>query len=48
MRENIDVFDFALTDDDMTRIAKLDTGATLFSNHDDPERVTRLNSVRVD
>jgi 2,5-diketo-D-gluconate reductase A len=48
MRENIDVFDFELTDDDMARIAGLDTGATLFFNHDDPEWVTRLNSVRVD
>jgi 2,5-diketo-D-gluconate reductase A len=48
MRENIDVFDFALSDDDMARIAELDTGATLFFNHDDPERVGRLNSVRVD
>jgi 2,5-diketo-D-gluconate reductase A len=48
MRENIDVFDFELTDDDMARIAELDTGATLFFNHDDPEWVGRLNSVRVD
>jgi 2,5-diketo-D-gluconate reductase A len=48
MRENIDVFDFALSDDDMVRIAELDTGATLFFNHDDPEWVSRLNSVRVD
>jgi 2,5-diketo-D-gluconate reductase A len=48
MRENIDVFDFALTDDDMARIAELDTGGTLFFDHADPEWVTRLNSVRVD
>jgi 2,5-diketo-D-gluconate reductase A len=48
MRENIDVFDFELTDDEMARIAALDTGATLFFNHDDPEWVTRLNSIRVD
>jgi 2,5-diketo-D-gluconate reductase A len=48
MRENVDVFDFALSDDDMARIAELDTGATLFFNHDDPEWVSRLNSVRVD
>jgi 2,5-diketo-D-gluconate reductase A len=48
MRENIDVFDFALSDDDMARIAELDTGATLFFNHDDPDWVSRLNSVRVD
>jgi 2,5-diketo-D-gluconate reductase A len=48
MRENIDVFDFQLSDDDMARIAELDTGATLFFSHDDPEWVGRLNSVRVD
>ena len=48
MRENIDVFDFALTDDDMARIAELDNGGTLFFDHADPEWVTRLNSVRVD
>jgi 2,5-diketo-D-gluconate reductase A len=48
MRENIDVFDFELSDDDMARIAELDTGATLFFNHDDPEWVGRLNSIRVD
>jgi 2,5-diketo-D-gluconate reductase A len=48
MRENMDVFDFELSDDDMARIAELDTGATLFFNHDDPEWVARLNSIRVD
>ena len=48
MRENMDVFDFELSDDYMARIAELDTGATLFFNHDDPEWVARLNSIRVD
>jgi 2,5-diketo-D-gluconate reductase A len=48
MRENIDVFDFELTDDDMGRVAGLDTGGTMFFDHDDVEWVTRLNSVRVD
>ncbi len=48
MRENIDVFDFELTGDEMARIAALDTKATLFFDHDDPEWVDRLNSVRVD
>ena len=36
MRENIDVFDFELTDDEMARIAAIDTGATLFFDHADP------------
>ena len=48
MRENIDVFDFELTDDEMARIASMDTGTTLFFDHADPEWVSRLNSVRVD
>ena len=43
-RENIDIFDFELTDDQMTRIAGLDTGASLFFDHRDPAVVTRLNS----
>ncbi len=46
--ENIDVFDFELTDDEMARIGQLDTGSTLFFNHDDVEWVSRLNGVRVD
>ena len=37
MRENIDVFDFELTDDEMARIAAMDTGATLFFDHADPD-----------
>jgi 2,5-diketo-D-gluconate reductase A len=48
MRENIDVFDFELTDDEMTRIAALDTGASLFFDHRDPGMVSRIGSVRVD
>ncbi len=48
MRENIDVFDFELTDDEMARIAAMDTRTTLFFDHADPEWVSRLNSVRVD
>jgi 2,5-diketo-D-gluconate reductase A len=48
MRENIDVFDFELTDEEMTRIAQLDTGGTLFFDHADPEMVSWLNSRRGD
>src|SRR5919206_503228 len=33
MRENLDVFDFALTDDEMTRITAMETGASLFLDH---------------
>src|SRR3954469_13728799 len=48
MAENIDVFDFELSDDDMARIAELDTRGTQFFDHDDPKWVTRLNGIRVD
>ena len=39
MRQNFDIFDFALAPDDMAAIAALDTGKTLFFDHADPERV---------
>ncbi|WP_201260763.1 aldo/keto reductase [Embleya scabrispora] len=39
MAENIDVFDFALTDDQMAEIAALDTGTTLFFDHHEPEKM---------
>jgi 2,5-diketo-D-gluconate reductase A len=44
MRENIDIFDFALTDEQMARIAALDTGGSLFFDHRDPAMVSWLNS----
>jgi 2,5-diketo-D-gluconate reductase A len=43
MRENIDVFDFELTDQQMGRIAELDAGASLFFDHNDPAMVSWLN-----
>jgi 2,5-diketo-D-gluconate reductase A len=46
MAENLDVFDFALTDDQMTRNATLDTGATVTFDHRDPEWVSRIGGVR--
>ena len=46
MEQNLDVFDFTLTDDEMTRIATMDTGASQFFDHRDPEMVSWLNSRR--
>jgi 2,5-diketo-D-gluconate reductase A len=46
--ENIDVFDFALTDDEMARIAGLETGSSLFFDHRDPAMTARLGGVRID
>ena len=41
-----DVLDFTLTDDEIARIATLDTGASLFFDHRDPAMVSWLNSRR--
>lgn len=48
MAENLDVFDFTLSEDQMTRIAGLDTGASFFFDHRDPAMVTWLGGRRVD
>lgn len=42
MKENIEVFDFVLTQDEMTAISKLDKGESLFFSHRDPEMVKWL------
>ena len=46
MAENIDVFDFELTDDEMARIATLEMGGSLFFDHRDPAMVEALISRR--
>ncbi|GID92197.1 hypothetical protein Adi01nite_16090 [Amorphoplanes digitatis] len=48
MAQNLDVFDFDLTDDEMTRIAALDTGTSMFFDHRDPAMVSWLGGRRVD
>ena len=48
MRENLDVFDLALTDDEIARIATLDTGASSAFDHRDPSGVAWLGNVRFD
>lgn len=44
MAENLDVFDFTLADDEMARIANLDTGTTLFFDHRDPNMVSQIGN----
>ncbi len=39
MAENLSVFDFSLTDEDMMRISDLDTATSSFFSHTDPEMV---------
>lgn len=48
MAENFDIFDFALTDAEMQHIAALDTGASLFFDHRDPQMVAALSGARRD
>ena len=42
MEENMDVFDFSLSDADMKAIEGLDTGKSLFFSHYDPQIVKWL------
>lgn len=39
MKQNLDIFDFTLSDEDMVEIAGLDTATSLFFDHHDPEVV---------
>ena len=44
MEENFDVFDFELTQAELSAIADLDTGASLFIDHRDPAVVEQISS----
>jgi len=46
--ENIAVFDFELSREDMERIASLDTMTSLFFSHTDPAVVRRIGTARFD
>ncbi|WP_442776209.1 aldo/keto reductase [Sphaerotilus montanus] len=48
MVENLSIFDFVLDDDDLARIAALETGQSSFFSHRDPAMVKRLSEWRVD
>ena len=45
MRQNFDVFDFELSDDDMKKISSLDTTNSLFFNHQDPRMVEWFDEI---
>lgn len=47
MRQNIDIFDFTLTDDDMAQINSLDIGKSEIVDHHSPDFVRALNTWRV-
>lgn len=46
MHQNLDIFDFTLSDQEMAEIAALDTGKSLFFDHHDPETVKLFMSWR--
>lgn len=46
MAENFNVFDFELTPDEMSSIATLDTGASLFFDHRDPAMIKWLSEAK--
>jgi 2,5-diketo-D-gluconate reductase A len=47
MAENFDVFGFELTDDDLERIAGLDTGTSVFFDHRTAEAAKQFNDLKV-
>lgn len=47
MKQNLSVFDFALSDDDMFAISQLDEGQTLFGKNEDPAYAKMINSVKI-
>ncbi len=48
MAQNMDIFGFDLSADEMASIAALDTGASLFFDHRDPEAAIRLGARTID
>ena len=46
MEQNLELFDFTLTDDEMARIGTMDTGVSSFFDQGDPARVSWLNERR--
>ena len=48
MEENLDVFDFALTEQDIAAIATLETGTSSFFSHQDPAMVKWMATRKLD
>ncbi|MGN1412032.1 MAG: hypothetical protein ACI4WH_05970 [Oscillospiraceae bacterium] len=45
LHQNLDVFDFTLSNEDIQKISALDTGESLFFSHYDPKTVEMLVSL---
>lgn len=48
LAQNIDVFNFRLSEEEMVRVAGLETGESQFFDHRDPQMVRRLGGHRLD
>lgn len=48
MQQNIDIWDFTLTDDDMAKIAQLDLGHSEIVDHGSVDFVKMLHTLKVD
>jgi 2,5-diketo-D-gluconate reductase A len=48
MAENLDVFNFELSAEELALIAAMDTDASLFFDHRDPHMVSFLGQRRID
>ncbi len=47
MEQNIDIWDFTLTDDEMNKIAEKDLGHSEIVNHDDPAFVKMICEMKI-
>ena len=47
MQQNIDIWDFELTDEEMAAVAAKDLGHSEIVNHDDPMFVKDLNGMNI-
>ena len=47
MEQNFDIWDFTLSEEDMEKISKLDTGKSEIVNHYDPEFVKMLHNLKL-
>ena len=47
MQQNLDIFDFTLTDSDMEAISKLERGETLFASNADPEYIKLIHNIKI-
>lgn len=47
MKENLNIWDFTLSDEDMAAIAKLDIGHSDIVDHDDPGYIKTLHKLKI-